>query len=725
MASIFRKLYGGRRKKTVRLSTKSSTESSHTSELEPSPKARKPQEQLLDDDDDDDDDVCDRTHIIQEQSPSKDNNSPPLTLQQQSNDASDGKRSGALFFPSTTKNPAPAPAAPCEKQNNSNNDNRKRSARFTFPRKKSDPKLQEAAAAAGFGRVSSATLKRRLRKDHHNADTTTTTTTTTTVPRRRIRVLPNNNNNNKASKVTTTTSTSTRLDNTGMIHTHNNVNVVETTTTEQQQNNQTPLQLGKEAERIARAAAALDNRGNELFERGYYDKAMEAYSKALKLKRRTFHTMLDEADDLLTTTEEDDEDLDVTKTDPKLLVSMATSINNIGYLRQRSGDATPDETMAAYKKSLRIKRRILGNDSLSVGKTLNNIGSVHYLKKDYEGAIPAYEEALHIMQATLGEGHPDVATVMSNMGDVHLAQKDPDRSLGHYRLALNIRWTAFGEHDPRVVRLLEKIAKIEIGDRMTPEGKGRRDSAYDWDDNDLFDLDMRPLEDELHLLHNQVEEDMQYVDLLQKKMAVDMVKDKVTILKGMRELLHAQENVHENVHESSHREDSEHADEQNEGSHEFSPELSSTTKISMVDRDRARLHVTERLARLRSQRNQKGESQFAKEGQDSLGSLNHSSSGLNHSSSGLNHHSSPGLNHHSSPGLDQSSSNLFGAKYYARNQRPALSTLQPDEIKGEVNNIRSALKLRKGIESLRSFNSETEENPKPVRAIKGYLGEKP
>jgi tetratricopeptide (TPR) repeat protein len=97
---------------------------------------------------------------------------------------------------------------------------------------------------------------------------------------------------------------------------------------------------------------------------------------------------------LTETAENEKIDSDDRDMDPKLLVSMATSINNIGYLRQRAGEATPDETMAAYKKSLRIKRKILGNDSLSVGKTLNNIGSVYYLKKEFEGALPAYEEAL-------------------------------------------------------------------------------------------------------------------------------------------------------------------------------------------------------------------------------------------------------------------------------------------------------------------------------------------
>jgi tetratricopeptide (TPR) repeat protein len=45
--------------------------------------------------------------------------------------------------------------------------------------------------------------------------------------------------------------------------------------------------LDPNLERIARAAAALDNTGNELFERGEYDKAMASYVKALKLKNRT------------------------------------------------------------------------------------------------------------------------------------------------------------------------------------------------------------------------------------------------------------------------------------------------------------------------------------------------------------------------------------------------------------------------------------------------------
>lgn len=289
----------------------------------------------------------------------------------------------------------------------------------------------------------------------------------------------------------------------------------------------------RKTERNARAASALDEKANDLFERGYFDKAMACYTKALKLKRRTFAHLLEESDDF-----ENDElmlkDDKGNPADPDALVSMATSINNIGYLRQRSGDATPEETMAAYKKSLRIKRRILGNDSLSVGKTLNNIGSVHYLKRDFAKALSAYEEALEIMKANLGDKHPDIATVMSNIGDVYLAQGDKETSVKYYRLALAIRWEAFGEHSPRTVRLLEKISNLEIGDMQEMANQ----LANREDDNAsecMAGSDYKPINEALRLLQEQVQKDIAQLDKMERDATIEALKDKIIIIKGMRD----------------------------------------------------------------------------------------------------------------------------------------------------------------------------------------------
>eukprot|EP00934_Nitzschia_sp_Nitz4_P009293 Nitzschia sp. Nitz4//scaffold77_size91520//62853//64736//NITZ4_004899-RA/size91520-processed-gene-0.53-mRNA-1//-1//CDS//3329558018//9283//frame0 len=469
------------------------------------------------------------------------------------------------------------------------------------------------------------------------------------------------------------------------------------------------LAINKETERIARAATALDNRGNEYFERGYYDKAMAAYSRALKLKRRTFHSMLEEADEWLDETREN-EKIESGDMDPKLLVSMATSINNIGYLRQRAGEATPDETMAAYKKSLRIKRKILGDDSLSVGKTLNNIGSVYFLKKEYDGALPAYAEALQIMEANLGSDHPDVATVMSNMGDVLFAMKMVDESLERYRKALNVRWNNFGEKDQRTARLLEKIARIEIGDKMpTPRGNVAQGQVYDWDESELYDLDLRPISEELALLKDEVQLDLASVDKLEKKLTVRMVKDKARLVSGMRALSRAQEKelnssgggawVESSLsYESTQREDS---------NRESDDKLLSPRVSPFVPEDltEAKVHIKDRLTRIRSQRSQSDDT--TEKFNSSLSSLQHSTSRLTINTSNL----------------------LQGNQESPTPPRPVLPSLGSEDAMDNVVMPGSAIKLKQGIDTLRSSGdnnnqdgSVAENGMKPSTALQLKLG---
>ena len=346
---------------------------------------------------------------------------------------------------------------------------------------------------------------------------------------------------------------------------------------------QPPAIVDPNVERISKAAAALDNTGNEAFERGEYDKAMAIYAKALKLKKRT-----------LTNFEQDVEDSDLppevnaalvndaqtnTQKSPdsaskrpaaadELWISVATSINNIGYLRQQSGQASAEETMQAYQNSLKIKRRVLGKDNLSVGKTLNNLGTVHYLKREYKQALKAYQEALQIMKASLGSYHLDVGTVHSNIGDVYWAQSGDarladekacpqenyqysrDAALRHYRHSLEIRWEQLQDHhDPKVIRLLEKIAALEMGEsflalvqsnqkyRPTTLGESG-DGSPKASDGDVNDEEEHkpPVEQEIQTLHAEVKQDVKTVDLMERKMAIDMVKDKLRLIREMKML---------------------------------------------------------------------------------------------------------------------------------------------------------------------------------------------
>jgi tetratricopeptide (TPR) repeat protein len=305
----------------------------------------------------------------------------------------------------------------------------------------------------------------------------------------------------------------------------------------------------KEAATIFREAAALDHAGNDLCDRGEYEGAMTSYTRALKLKQQSLRNVDSDG----------------------LLASVATSINNIGYLRQRSG-ASPEESMAAYRDSLTIKKEILGETHLSVGKTLNNIGSVYYSARDFHNALQAYHEAKDIMERNLGTTHGDVATVHSNIGDVYMAMGEREKAHDQYKEALNIRWMRFDEHDPKVIRLLEKIAALEMDHwSFCDHDQGEDDETRDFEDEE-------EMPEKLHNLSCELQEDIKEISDLERKMALDMVKDKLRILKGMRNL-----------------------DVENDAEEVASPR-SCSTPLSRSERSEALSSVKERLAKLRERR---------------------------------------------------------------------------------------------------------------------------
>jgi tetratricopeptide (TPR) repeat protein len=302
--------------------------------------------------------------------------------------------------------------------------------------------------------------------------------------------------------------------------------------------------------RVHRAAAALDKSGNILFEQGEYDQAFERYSKALTLKKQTVSSSfqllqpLDPEGDHQNQGQNEQNGGDQGAEDQqrndqdKVMASLATSINNTALLAQRAGHASPDETMASYLKSLQIKRDILGPDDLSVGKTLNNIGSVFYLKREFEPALAAYKDACRIMTARLGSEHLDVGTVICNIGDVYCATGGRnEEALEQYRRALPIRWKSLGPNDPKVVRLMEQISSLEMGrhplqkeDFLPEECFAEEDNYFNEEDNVTeFKTDLRTLQREL-------EEDMKYFDLMQREAEIDMVKDKTRVFRELREL---------------------------------------------------------------------------------------------------------------------------------------------------------------------------------------------
>jgi tetratricopeptide (TPR) repeat protein len=260
----------------------------------------------------------------------------------------------------------------------------------------------------------------------------------------------------------------------------------------------------------------LDRSGNDLFEQGDVDQAFDKYEEALQLKRQALW-------ELYKNSEQNDEEERA-----QALVSIATSINNVAFLRHSRGRASPESTLELYEISLRIKRDILGPDHLSVGKTLNNIGSIYFFQNNYHQAALTYEHAREILLLRLGHDHLDVCTVTANLGDVRCSMKQWDRAVQEYRDALDLRWKLLGPSDAKVVRLMEQIAELEMF--MNQE-------------NALNDVTIKrherlygPIIKDVRKLQKELQRDMDDLNILESQIPIEMHREKETVFREMREI---------------------------------------------------------------------------------------------------------------------------------------------------------------------------------------------
>lgn len=301
-------------------------------------------------------------------------------------------------------------------------------------------------------------------------------------------------------------------------------------------------------EQKQRRALSLDKKGKYLYKQGQLELAAKTYREALQMKRESLKRGGGETSAAPDNYAEPcTAGTNTVGQQARMLASMATSINNVAYLQQLKKEASPEQTLASYETALEIKRQILGPRHLSVGKTLNNIGSVYYSQQKYIEAAGYYEEARDILIHNLGDHHLDVCTVTSNLGDVHCLLGQYQRAVNEYRSAVKLRWKILGRHDPKVVRLMEQIADLEIKiDRQKDAVANRKqhpsnlyNDNEDMEQNDTYSTDDENDDDDplnLSALKSELQRDMDYFSSLQQSAAVDMIKDKTSVFREIREL---------------------------------------------------------------------------------------------------------------------------------------------------------------------------------------------
>lgn len=85
-------------------------------------------------------------------------------------------------------------------------------------------------------------------------------------------------------------------------------------------------------------------------------------------------------------------------------VDISVALNDLGASYAQQGMLPA--AVATLDRAVEIKRRVLGSEHHSLGRTLNNLAVVHERLADHERAAMLYAAALNILERSLGAEHP-------------------------------------------------------------------------------------------------------------------------------------------------------------------------------------------------------------------------------------------------------------------------------------------------------------------------------
>jgi len=137
---------------------------------------------------------------------------------------------------------------------------------------------------------------------------------------------------------------------------------------------------------------------------------------------------------------------------------VATSMNNLGLLLQIVGNY--DEAEPLLRQAVALQRKLLGDVNLCVATTLSNLGLLLRSKGDYEAAESLYLESLAIRRELLGDEHPDVARSLNNLGFLLRAKGDFEAAEPLYLESLAMRRKLLGDEHPDVAQSLNNLGVL-------------------------------------------------------------------------------------------------------------------------------------------------------------------------------------------------------------------------------------------------------------------------
>ncbi|MBQ4018584.1 MAG: tetratricopeptide repeat protein [Paludibacteraceae bacterium] len=105
---------------------------------------------------------------------------------------------------------------------------------------------------------------------------------------------------------------------------------------------------------------------------------------------------------------------------------MATACFQLGAIYKLQKEY--DKAFEWCQRSLAIREKLRGKNSIAASEALNILGELYLIKKDYKNALTCHERSLKIRQKELGKYSLPVATSLNNIGVVYYKQNQLDKA---------------------------------------------------------------------------------------------------------------------------------------------------------------------------------------------------------------------------------------------------------------------------------------------------------
>lgn len=136
-------------------------------------------------------------------------------------------------------------------------------------------------------------------------------------------------------------------------------------------------------------------------------------------------------------------------------VEVATTLNNIGRVLVQKGDFAG--AVKYYLRALDIRQKRLGTDHLDYAATAFNAGQSLHQMGEYDQAVALYNQFLKVAMVKFNKQHRDIAVVLSGIAQIYQERKQYKAALELYEQSLEVGRAALGHYHPEVAMLLNRL----------------------------------------------------------------------------------------------------------------------------------------------------------------------------------------------------------------------------------------------------------------------------